>query len=308
MQPEQDLKIYELRALNAEALEIFNDRTNLSRLGPALAGIHWETDFAFIFFKGQPGPGISEFLYDHPELDLKHIHELTYGQWQDGAGAAPFEVQGLTITGPECLETIKPQPGRNDEASQPGQGIAPVGMPNADASRLIIDPGLAFGFGGHPTTHSCLEFLARVCRAKSALPGTALDLGSGTGVLSLAAARWGILKVTGVDYSHLATDAALNNLRLNRLEGQVEFVHGPAQNYARHPAELLMANLHLSLQEDLLKEGAFQERRAVIISGLLPSEGDSLLEKLTSLGLRLVDQMRTERWITMLLGPPGADF
>lgn len=281
MQAEQALTIYELRALTAGALEIFDAQPNLNRLGPTLAGIHWETDFAFIFFKGSPGPGIGEFLSGHPELELRHIHELTYGQWQDGAGAAPFEVRGLTVAGPELA---------------PGK------------SRLIIDPGLAFGFGGHPTTRSCLEFLARVCRGRSGPPGTALDLGSGTGVLSLAAALWGVKKVTGVDYSHLATDAARNNLRLNQLEDKVEFFHGPAQNYARRRAELLMANLHLSLQEELLNTGAFQDRRAVIISGLLPSEGDSLFKKLSALGLKLVDQIRTDRWISMLLGPTGADF
>lgn len=270
------MTIFEIRALNSEALKIFDDRDNLARLGPALAGVHWETDFAFIFFKDEAGPDINGFLNEHPELELRHVHHLTYGQWQDGAGAAPFQVAGLTIAGPG------------------GQG---------DGPGLIIDPGLAFGFGGHPTTRACLEFLARVCRSRSGPPRTALDLGSGTGVLSLAAAVWGVEKVVGVDYSHLAADAALNNLHLNRLEEKVEFRHGPAQAFAGHEAELLMANLHLSLQEELLEKGAFNKRKAVIISGLLPSEGASLFEKLSA-GFRLVDQIRTDRWISLLLASP----
>lgn len=275
MLPEQALTVYEIRALNSEALRIFDDQNNLTRLGPDLAGVHWETDFAFIFFKDEPGPDVSRFLYEHPELDLKHVHKLTYGQWQDGAGSDPFEVEGLTISNSYC-----------DSAQEP---------------KLIIDPGLAFGFGGHPTTHTCLKFLARVCRAKSGAPATALDLGSGTGVLSLAAAFWGVNRVVGVDYSHLATDAALHNLAANRLEEKVKFIHGPAQSYADYEAELLMANLHLSLQEELFETGAFNKRKSVIISGLLPSEGDRLFEKLQTIGLRLVDQVRTDRWITMLL-------
>lgn len=279
MRPEQALTVFEIRALNSEALNIFDDQSNLARLGPDLAGVHWETDFAFIFFKDEPGPHISQFLYEHPELDLKHVHKLTYGQWQDGAGSAPFQVEGLTIGNSYC-----------DSLPEP---------------KLIIDPGLAFGFGGHPTTHTCLQFLARVCRAKSGPPQTALDLGSGTGVLSLAAAFWGVGKVVGVDYSHLATDAALHNLAVNRLEDKVEFFHGPAQNYTNREAELLMANLHLSLQEELFEMGAFRKRQAVIISGLLPSEGDRLFEKLQTIGLQLIDQVRTDRWITMLLGGPG---
>ena len=165
MRAEQPLTIYEIRALNSKALEIFDHQPNLDRLGPALAGVHWEADFAFLFFKDKPGPDLSEFLYEHPELDLKHIHELTYGQWQDGADAEPFKVEGLTISGP--------------------------GEP-ADSSRLIIDPGLAFGFGGHPTTHRCLKFLARVCLGKSGPPPRALDLGPGTGVPATAAAPRGV--------------------------------------------------------------------------------------------------------------------
>lgn len=278
MRPEQALTIFEIRALLSEALLLFDDRDALVRLGPELAGVHWENDFAFLFFTGPPGPLLDDFLYEHPELDLKHIHELTYGQWQDGAGAEPFEVEGLTISGPD---TLAPEAG------------------------LIIDPGLAFGFGGHPTTRCCLTFLARVCRGSSGPPASALDLGSGTGVLSLAAAYWGVGRVVGVDYSHLAADAARGNLGLNRLEDRVSFVHGPAQTYAGHQGELLMANLHLSLQEELFEKGAFLGRRAVIISGLLPSEGDSLMEKLKTIGLKLTDQVRTDRWITMLLENPA---
>jgi len=272
------LTIYEIRALSPEALTLFDQPENIGRLGPALAGLHWEADFAFVFFAGEAGPEAMEFIYQHPDLDLRHIHRLSYDQWQDGAGAEPFTVAGLTIVGP----------GRQS----PGPHI-------------IIDPGLAFGFGGHPTTQSCLEFLNRACRAKPT-PASALDLGAGTGVLSLAAAAWGLRRVLGVDYSHLAVEAAQNNLGLNRLGDRVSFQRGPAQAWAGHPADLLLANLHLALQEELFELGAFTGRRQVIVSGLLPSEGDRLLIKLRSIGLKLLDQVRTDRWITMYLAAdPG---
>ncbi len=305
MRPEQPLTIYEIRARDQEALGLFDQGDNLGRLGPALAGLHWEADFAFLFFTGEAGPEVDEFLREHPQLEPRHIHHLTYAQWQDGAGAAPFTVAGLTIAGP-------------DDGSV------------AAGPRLVIDPGLAFGFGGHPTTRCCLEFLARACQVpkgpfaavassrpgrrgrdevstaspppRSGPPASALDLGAGTGILSLAAARWGVERVVGVDYSHLAVEAARNNLRLNGLEDQVRFFRAPAQDFAAHPAEILLANLHLALQEELLELGAFAHRRRVIVSGLLPSEGDRLLERLRAVGLKLLDQERTDRWITMFLG------
>jgi ribosomal protein L11 methyltransferase len=126
-----------------------------------------------------------------------------------------------------------------------------------------------------------------------------LDLGAGTGILALAAARLGVTRVTGVDYSHLAVAAALNNLRLNSLETQVEFHRAPAQLFHDRPGELLLANLHLSLQEELLDLGAFHGRRRVIVSGLLSREGERLWERLAPLGFKLADQIRTDRWVTL---------
>jgi ribosomal protein L11 methyltransferase len=271
MRPDQPLTIFEIRAADEAALDIFDDPGRLRRLGPNLAGLHWEAGFAFVFFTGDPGPGPAGFLAECPNLETRHIHHLTYAQWQDGAGAAPFTVAGLTVTGPE------------------GGGEEP---------KIIIDPGLAFGFGGHPTTHSCLTFLGRAVRGNSP-PASALDLGAGTGILALAAARWGLPEVVGVDYSHLAIEAARNNLALNNLADQVSFYRAPAQKFCRHAGELLLANLHLSLQEELLELGAFDQRRQVIVSGLLPGEGERLWARLTALGFTLVDQIRTDRWVTI---------
>ena len=271
MRPEQPLTIFELRARDEAARNIFEDPANLGRLGPALAGLHWEADFAFVFFQGEPGPDPARFLAARPNLTLNHIHHLTYGQWQDGAGAAPFTVAGLTIIGPD---EVGPEP------------------------RLIIDPGLAFGFGGHPTTRACLDCLALAVQTPPC-PQSALDLGAGTGILSLAAALLGVPRVTGVDYSHLAVAAALNNLSLNGLEDRVEFHRAPAQLFYDQPGELLLANLHLSLQEELLDLGAFNGRSRIIVSGLLPGEGERLWERLALLGFKLADQIRTDRWVTL---------
>ncbi|MDR2946656.1 MAG: 50S ribosomal protein L11 methyltransferase, partial [Candidatus Adiutrix sp.] len=225
MRTDQALNIYEIRALSPEALTVFDRPGVLEGLGPALAGLHWEADFAFVFFCDEPGPEIAAFLAAHPELDLRHIHQLTYAQWQDGADATPFTVAGLCVI----------PAGGQDQNSTHGNGL-----------RLVIAPGLAFGFGGHPTTHSCLEFLARACegRGLGGPPRAALDLGAGTGVLSLAAALWGVPQVTGVDYSHLAVDAARHNITLNQLAEKVKIHRGPAQDFAAQPADLLLANLH----------------------------------------------------------------
>ncbi len=274
MQPNQALTIYELRAKEAAAFDLFEEGDVLRLLGPELLGLHWEEDFAFLFFRGEPGAGAENFLLEHPRLELRQVHNMTYAQWQDGAGFEPFQAAGLTVAGPGA------------DAAEP---------------KIIIDPGLAFGFGGHPTTAACLEFLARVCRAPEGPPQAALDLGSGTGILSLAAAVLGVGQVLGVDYSHLAVAAALENLAANKLADRVQFVRGSALSYAAHPADLLMANLNFALQKELLAAGAFQNRRWIILSGLLTGEGDLFLELLKQLPLKVKDQIRSDRWTSILM-------
>lgn len=276
MNPEQPLTIYELRATDSAAFALFEDAEPTEILGASLAGLHWEDDFAFLFFKGEAGTEADAFLRQHPALDLRYIHRMTYAQWQDGAAFEPFQAGGLTIVGP------------GGTAAEP---------------KVLIDPGLAFGFGGHPTTLTCLEFLAKICRSPQGPPQKALDLGSGTGILSLAAAVLGVQEALGVDYSHLAVAASQDNQALNNLPHRVRFVRDSALNYAAHPADLLMANLNLALQTELFKAGAFENRRWIIASGLLTGEGEKFLELLAPLPLKVTDQVRSDRWTTILMEP-----
>ena len=96
----------------------------------------------------------------------------------------------------------------------------------AQEGDLVIEPGLAFGTGNHPTTHSCLEAIA-----KWAVPGeSCLDLGCGTGILALAAAKLG-MDALGVDFDPDAIQASQQNAAYNNLQAQFndtpieEFTH-----------------------------------------------------------------------------------
>jgi ribosomal protein L11 methyltransferase len=135
-------------------------------------------------------------------------------------------------------------------------------------------------------------------------PRTALDLGCGTGVLSLAAARLGAESVLGVDHSHLAADAAQRNAAANGLESGVRIVRGLAQDYASHAAELVMANIPLFVLTDLLELGAFTGRRRLIVSGLLQEEGQAFLDLLSQkIAFKVEDSHRSDRWVSYLLLP-----
>jgi ribosomal protein L11 methyltransferase len=302
MSPETELVIYEFRTGAAESLALLERGKPESYLGAELAGkllgLHLESDFAFLFF-GQK-VDLGEFLARFPNLELRQVHELRYDQWQDGAGSPPFSIGPLHI---------KPVFGQNGTTSGPDRTDPP--RPLGAPAPLIIDPGLAFGFGGHPTTRACLEFLLRLYRPgtlSSPSPETALDLGCGTGILALAAARLGAKEVMALDHSHLAADAALKNVALNGLERTVTVKRALAQDYAGWQARLVMANIPLFVLRDLVDLGAFKRREHLIVSGLLPEEGDVFLSLLGQvIEHKVLDSKRSDRWISYLLEPsPGA--
>jgi ribosomal protein L11 methyltransferase len=285
MGPDTVLTIYEIRAAEGRDLDFLAGPPEPEeRFGPDLKGLHFEEDFAFLFFVNDFD--LSPLLAEHSFLEVRQIHRLRYDQWQDGAGLEPLTIGPLNLL----------PPGRAVPAEGTGEGLT-----------IIIDPGLAFGFGGHPTTRACLRFLVRLLRPgalETKIPSHALDLGTGTGVLALAAARLGVEKIIGVDHSHLAARCAQNNVKINNLSQNIQIFRGLAQDYAAQPGELVMANMPLFVLKELIDLGAFKNRDYVIFSGLLPSEGEIFLKNLALniLGpVKVIDTFRDDRWVSGLL-------
>lgn len=89
--------------------------------------------------------------------------------------------------------------------------------PDADAINLVLDPGLAFGTGSHPTTFLCLRWLTETLKQSSAAPLHLLDYGCGSGILAIAAAKLGAATVLGVDIDSNALEVARDNAASNRV-------------------------------------------------------------------------------------------
>jgi ribosomal protein L11 methyltransferase len=138
--------------------------------------------------------------------------------------------------------------------------------PPATGIDVIIDPGQAFGTGAHATTHLCLELMLDTGAA-----GSFVDLGCGSGVLAIVAAKLGWGPVTALDYDRAATAATRENARRNRVELAV--VDFDLRHEQVPDADLVAANV---LAGPLIGWAAAQHRLApnLILSGLLASEAD----------------------------------
>ncbi len=156
-----------------------------------------------------------------------------------------------------------------------------------DGLTLIIEPGMAFGTGQHETTWLCLEHLESL-RRSDGLPETFLDVGCGTGILSIAAAGMGVDRVTGVDIDPDSIRCALENAETNGVADRLELSTTPAaelpETYPLVVANIL-GHILLRLADDLVARTA--PGGTLVLSGLLETQRTELLDAFESRGCRL---------------------
>jgi len=235
---------------------------------PALEGLigNWEEEeTTFLFFSTPAAEQVQRLLAAQPQLQLVDHYEMRYDQWQ-GDTLEPFAVGRFRISPP-----WRPAPAGGRDGS-------------ADLE-LVLDPGLVFGTGTHPTTHDCLAALETAWDRRP--PRDVLDLGTGTGLLAIAAARLGARRVLAVDLNLLAVRTAAHNITLNRLEGRVLAVQARAEDFVHVPADVVIANIHFDVMRHLIEAPAFLEGRDFILSGLLRSEARHVETRLLQAGARI---------------------
>ncbi|MEO6444804.1 MAG: 50S ribosomal protein L11 methyltransferase [Gemmatimonadaceae bacterium] len=158
--------------------------------------------------------------------------------------------------------------------------IAPIWLASAHdpARTIVIDPGMAFGTGDHPTTRGATRLLQDVVR-----PGLVVaDLGAGSAVLSIAAAKLGASRVFAVEYDGDAISNAEDNVARNGVEDVVHVFEGDAGVLLPlvAPVDVIVANIISSVLVELLPamHAALRPAGAAILSGILVDERDAMLE------------------------------
>ena len=178
-----------------------------------------------------------------------------------------------------------------DEASQPNEIV------------LWLDPGMAFGTGQHPTTQLCLQALEQVLRVGDAV----LDVGTGSGILAVAAAKMGArLPIVALDVDENADTAVSENAALNQLDGQIEMHIGslkvvdlPQQAWDIVIVNILAAILHPLIRDEALLSYA-RPGGYYIFSGIIREQEADFRQRLNEAGVTVQSVLYQEDWLAII--------
>jgi ribosomal protein L11 methyltransferase len=171
--------------------------------------------------------------------------------------------------------------------------------PRAGAVDLVVDPGRAFGTGAHPTTRLCLELLLDLEQGGGE-GGALVDLGTGSGVLAIAAAKLGWEPVCGYDHEALAIEAAAANAASNGVDIHLERVN--LRERLPDLAPTVVANMTAPVLAAVAKLLAADSAPATMVcSGLLPAELDETAAAFAPAGLREAERRRDGDWAALLM-------
>lgn len=162
---------------------------------------------------------------------------------------------------------------------------------------LVIDPQMAFGTGEHATTRGCLRLIDELLR-----PGDrVLDVGSGSGILSIAAARLGASEVVAIEYDSDANLNARENFDRNGVSDRVSLREGladPETIRRLGPFDVILANILSSVIRPLLPamRDALRNEGRIVVSGILVRERDEVVRAASEAGLRVLREDTEEEW------------
>ena len=184
--------------------------------------------------------------------------------------------------------------GRSLLVTPPWQQPAPNGR-----HLVCIEPGRAFGTGQHGSTSGCLQLIEAVVERDR--PARALDIGTGSGILAIAAVKLGVGSVTAIDTDPDAVSAAAGNAARNDMAERVHACVADVETFATPPAPLVVANLLAAAHHRLGERyRAFMAPgAALILGGILDAERDGVVAALAGCGFRARHALSVEGWTSL---------
>lgn len=263
--PYEKLYIYELGGEHCAGRETFGD---------GFVADWREAGYTFLFFSSPAGEAVAEFAAACG-AEMRSETAVDYEDWEAGRRLEPL-VAGRVLVCPVW------------DVREPAEGQV----------RVVVDPGVAFGSGNHPTTARCLSVLSELYARER--PRTVLDLGCGTGVLSAACLLLGADAATAVELRASCLETARATMRLNGLEDRAALFNASAAEHARVPADLLCCNIFFHVIDQLTDMPALFNKKWYLFSGLFAKHADAILPKLSAAGLDIAERHIDDRWHTIL--------
>ncbi|PYT02160.1 MAG: 50S ribosomal protein L11 methyltransferase [Acidobacteria bacterium] len=173
-------------------------------------------------------------------------------------------------------------------------------LPGKGERRVVIqiDPGMAFGTGTHETTRLCLEAIEREWQG-----GSLLDVGTGTGILAIAAALLAPgSQVVAIDVDPQAIGVARENIAINGVSTSVELLEGQPLNHAGQSFDVVVANLTaeviVALMDDLA--GCLASKGLMILSGILSELAEDVAHSLVASGFTVTERREAGEWCALI--------
>lgn len=172
--------------------------------------------------------------------------------------------------------------------------------PRVDDVVISLDPGMAFGTGHHPTTRMCLELLERHVQPKDCI----LDLGCGSGILSIAAAKLGASDVLGLEIDPIAASVAERNVRENGVQDTVTTDEAtlPHPKAEANGYDLLVANVSAKVITELAEHivRVVRSGGTLIFSGILDKQQTEVIERMVALGVQFDEGLTDADWVALV--------
>ena len=166
-----------------------------------------------------------------------------------------------------------------------------------DAVVLRLDPGMAFGTGLHPTTRACLTLLQRA----GPMPSRVLDVGSGSGILGIAALALGAERVEAIDTDPIAVETTLSNAAANGMADRLSARAGTLEELSPEPFPLVLANLVAAVLVALARPLAAHTAvgGTLLASGIIAERADEVAGALTAAGLIEDERLNDGEWVSL---------
>ena len=169
---------------------------------------------------------------------------------------------------------------------------------SSDELIIELDPGMAFGTGTHPTTVMSIQGLERFVKSDDVV----IDVGTGSGVLSIAAAMLGAKKVTALDLDEVAVESAKMNIKLNKVHPVVDVFQNNLLEGIQVKADVIVANILAEVivrftdaAAQCLKPGGY-----FITAGIIQQKKDEVKESIESAGFQIEETVQLEDWISFI--------